>query len=139
MIDLPMLRTMIGIIAIIGALACFLAFWRITFIVAPQARKTASETLTGLNLTAQTVSPVSTRDIAELLKALASLADSLAKAGPALWSLIASVLYLLIAALAAGVFVGSPERSAPASAGAPAAPGDNTQATADENLPVSPR
>ena len=40
----------------------------------------------------------------DLVKAFASLVDALAKAGPGLWSLIGSMLFLLIASLAAGVF-----------------------------------
>jgi hypothetical protein len=40
----------------------------------------------------------------EIIKELPPLIDSLAKAGPAFWSLVGSMLFLLIAALAAGVF-----------------------------------
>ncbi|MFL6752429.1 MAG: hypothetical protein ACJ8FL_04290 [Sphingomicrobium sp.] len=54
------------------------------------------------------VGGVSAKDFAEIVKGLASLVDSLVKAGPALWSLIGSLLFLLIAALAAGVFSSSP-------------------------------
>jgi hypothetical protein len=40
----------------------------------------------------------------DLVNAFAALAEALAKAGPALWSLIGSLLFFLIAALAAVVF-----------------------------------
>ncbi|WP_374471509.1 hypothetical protein [Phenylobacterium sp.] len=67
-------------------------------------------------------------DVAELIKALGALTDSLAKAGPALWSLIGSVLFLLVAAISVGVLQSPPaqktaERPSPAAA-APAAPKD---------------
>lgn len=52
--------------------------------------------------------PVTAADVAALLEAVAKLGDALIKAGPALWRLLASVLFLLIAALSAGVFQGSP-------------------------------
>jgi hypothetical protein len=38
------------------------------------------------------------------MSAVATLTEALAKAGPALWSLIGSLLFLLIAGMAAGVF-----------------------------------
>ena len=41
---------------------------------------------------------------ADLVTALAALVEGLAKAGPALWALIGSMLFLLIAGFAAGVF-----------------------------------
>jgi len=44
--------------------------------------------------------------VAEMVKALATLSQALVKAGPALWSMIGSALFLLIATLAAGVFSG---------------------------------
>jgi len=62
--------------------------------------------------------------VADLLKALGSLTDSLVKAGPALWSLVGSVLFLLIAAIAAGAIGGgSPSRTG----------GDTNQANTSSN------
>ena len=46
---------------------------------------------------------MSAKDLAELVKAIATLVEGLVKAGPALWSLIGSLLFLLIACAAAGV------------------------------------
>lgn len=57
--------------------------------------------------------PVTAADLALVLEALAKLGDTLIKAGPALWRLLASVLFLLIAALSAGVFQGSPKVDRP--------------------------
>ena len=42
-------------------------------------------------------------DMAKLVDALAKLADSFAKAGPSVMSLVASILFLRIAALGAGI------------------------------------
>ena len=41
-------------------------------------------------------------DVAKVLEALAKLTDSFAKAGPAVMSLVASIFFLLIAALGSG-------------------------------------
>jgi hypothetical protein len=51
---------------------------------------------------ARTKGAVSPTDMAELIKAMASLTEALVKAGPALWSLIGTVLLLLIASVSAG-------------------------------------
>src|SRR5215469_2389311 len=60
----------------------------------------------GLGREAQLQSGLS--DIAKLVEALSKLADSFARAGPAVMSLVASILFLLVAALGAGL-----ERIAP--------------------------
>jgi len=44
--------------------------------------------------------------LSTLMEAMAKLVDSLSKAGPSLTSLIASILFLAIAAVGAGVFRG---------------------------------
>jgi len=43
-------------------------------------------------------------DLSDLVKSLATLVESLVKGGPALWSLIGSLLFLVIAGFAAGIF-----------------------------------
>ena len=43
-------------------------------------------------------------DFPEIVKALASLVEGLVKAGPALWALIGSMFFLLVAGFAAGLF-----------------------------------
>ncbi len=45
-------------------------------------------------------------EVTEFAKAMATLVDSLAKAGPALTSLIGSIFFLVIAAVSAGILVG---------------------------------
>lgn len=42
------------------------------------------------------------QEVADLINALSALADSLAKAGPALWSMIGSIAFLVVAWAAAG-------------------------------------
>lgn len=81
-------------------------------------------------------SGVSIGNVTDLVKALTSLTDGLAKAGPALWALIASVLYLSVAAVAAGILHDPPA----AVASSRAADGSRTAGTPagddDGNLPV---
>lgn len=55
-------------------------------------------------------------DVTKLAEALSKLTDSLAKAGPALTSLVAAVLFLGIAALTSGALRGSPAEPATAPA-----------------------
>jgi hypothetical protein len=48
-------------------------------------------------------------ELTALIEGLAKLTDSLSKAGPALTSIAASILFLLIAAISAGVFQSAPK------------------------------
>ncbi len=59
---------------------------------------------------------VSITDFKDLLEAAAKLSDSLAKAGPALSSLIGAVLFYAIAAIASGVLHSPPPVPLPAAA-----------------------
>jgi len=52
----------------------------------------------------ETIAPVPATVLPDLVNAFAGLVEALAKAGPALWALIGSLLFFLIGALAAGVF-----------------------------------
>src|SRR5438270_13736572 len=95
------MQTVLFWVAIAGAVVCFAIYCILTFKPAPhdeikQAIKDSAASVKGLT-------PVSAGEIADLLKALGSLADSLVKAGPALWSLIGSILFLLVASIAAGL------------------------------------
>jgi len=49
---------------------------------------------------------ISLADPADFVVAIGKLVEALAKAGPVLWALIGSMLFLLIAAFAAGLFPG---------------------------------
>lgn len=82
-------------------------------------------------------------EVAELIKALATLSDSLVKAGPALWSLLGSILFLLIAAIAAGLLGGAPASDPAGNTAAPTGvsanavgKSPNTALPPEENLPV---
>ena len=92
----------IAVVAIRFAVVCFALYVILT--LAPLFQKKEESDDKGgrghENIAAGTIPAVS-----ELVNALAALAEALAKAGPALWSLIGSILFLLIAAMAAGVFV----------------------------------
>lgn len=68
---------------------------------------------------------VTPAEVTDLVKALAALGESLAKAGPALWSMIGSALFLLIAAISVGVLQGKPE-AAPQAQGAGASSSGRT-------------
>ena len=60
----------------------------------------------------------SVEDVTKLIEALSKLTDSLAKAGPALTSLVGALLFFLIAALNSGAFRGADcPAPAPAKAG----------------------
>ena len=96
----------------VGGLA--LAFAAINFLVylayslnwlkaSPQKPETGIQAaITRAGDAATTATPA---EATEMIKALATLTDSLLKSGPALWSMIGAVLFLLIACLAAGVLV----------------------------------
>lgn len=71
-------------------------------------------------------------EVAELVKALAAFSDSLMKAGPRLWTLMGSILFLLIAAIAAGLLHGAPGGTTPPEA-APSA-----EASVDASAPATP-
>ncbi len=68
-------------------------------------------------------------DFTALLGGLSKLIDSLSKAGPALTSIAASVLFLLIAAIGAGAFQGAPKEPTAQSDAQPQAksPAQNVQ------------
>jgi hypothetical protein len=70
--------------------------------------------------------PLTVDDFTKLLDAMSKLTDSLAKAGPALTSLIGAILFFAIAAVASGAIVGSPPAPAAHSDGAHNAPAAQT-------------
>jgi hypothetical protein len=103
------MQTVISVVALGCAILSFVVFLVVTLRQIPDARSKADQAVRALAGSGQSFTGVSAKDVAELVKALASLADSLVKAGPALWSLMGSLLFLLIAALAAGLIVSIPE------------------------------
>lgn len=89
--------------ALVFASMCFLVYVVLSLapvILAWKEHKRARKSSRGADALAAPV-PI---DFAGLVKAFATLVDSLVKAGPALWALIGSMLFLLIAGFAAGVF-----------------------------------
>jgi Na+-transporting methylmalonyl-CoA/oxaloacetate decarboxylase gamma subunit len=89
-------------VAIIFASLCFFLYFVLTlaplFVRKPE--KPARKPPPG----AEAIAPVPATVLTDLVKAFAALVEALAKAGPALWSLIGSLLFFLIGALAGGVF-----------------------------------
>jgi hypothetical protein len=87
--------TWISIVLCVVSFALFVYFsftMRVKQAIVPKA---------GLGGSAEMQSGLS--DMAKLVEALAKLADSFAKAGPAVMSLVASILFLLVATIGAGV------------------------------------
>jgi hypothetical protein len=58
------------------------------------------------------LAPVTVGELTDLIKALTGFTDSLAKAGPSLTTLIGSILFLAIAAIASGAISGKPAAAA---------------------------
>ena len=89
-------------VAIAGAIACLVVYLVLTLapaILAWMKYKSTHKPAGKATLAAGTLTGIS-----DLVKAFATLVDSLVKAGPALTALIGSLLFLLIAAAAAGLF-----------------------------------
>ena len=97
------MKDAISTVAILCAIVCLGAFLALAFKKIPAATERADQRVAELTQAAK-FADVSAKDFAEIVKGLASLAEALVKAGPAFWSLIGSLLLLLIAAAAAGVF-----------------------------------
>ena len=95
----------IQLTALAGAIGCFIVYLVVTLSQIPKAQKTTSDAAERMKPN-DSMAPVTAEQVTEIIKALASLAESLAKAGPALWSLIGSLLFLLIAAMSAGLIAG---------------------------------
>jgi flagellar basal body-associated protein FliL len=143
------MRTIIAFISIIFAALAFLIYFAMSMNwLKPAAREKAEKGLDEAVNHTKSIVPVSATELATLVKALATLGESLAKAGPALWSLIGSTLFLLIAAISAGALQGgstdagneSASNSAAANVSSPnnatAPHSGNSAAPINENLPV---
>ena len=138
MTALSPMQEAIAVVAIGCAILSFLVYLAFSYkAVTSEANKKVEESLRDAVGSVKEFTPPTAKEVAELVKGLASLAESLVKAGPALWSMIGSALFLLIAALAAGVFWGSP----PAKTDPNSSPGteaaQNQMGTENENMPVT--
>jgi hypothetical protein len=88
--------------AMIFASLCFLLYFLLT--LAPFFARSPGKRANKPPPGAEGFAPVSAAVVSDMVNALAALAEALAKAGPALWALIGSLLFFLIGAMAAGVF-----------------------------------
>ena len=98
------MQTWIVGVAIAGAIACLLIYIGLSLTAIVLAfRKARAEVDQADGGTAKS-KKAGLVDPAVLIEAIGKLVDALAKAGPVLWALIGSMLFLLIAAFAAGLF-----------------------------------
>ena len=88
--------------AIAGAITCLVVYFAISMTVFVAALINAGKV--AKNLPSDNSSKERKWLLPDILKEIPPVIDSLAKAGPAFWSLVGSMLFLLIALLAAGVF-----------------------------------
>ena len=106
----------IASVAIACAVLCFALYLALSLGLTGSPRTQAEKSTRKVMENAQArMSAVSPAEVTDLIKALASLSESLAKAGPALWSLIGACLFLLIAAVSTGVLRPPPADPAPKS------------------------
>lgn len=128
----------------LAALACGLLSFGMFFVGVLRAqRSNAQERSERVNKALAVAPGASVDQVTDLVKALSSLTGSLAKAGPALWALVGSVLFLLIAAVSTGILHDAPVAAKPhvVSAAVGGKSGDplfETQSNGvdEENLPV---
>lgn len=100
------LRWGVGLIALVFALASFGVYFAYsTGKLQTPTQKVEPGIQIAITRAGDATTGVTSAEAADLIKALATLTDSLLKSGPALWSLIGAVLFLLIAGLAAGVLL----------------------------------
>lgn len=145
---MPTLETMKVVISIAGVLAAigtFIVYFVFTLGgMKPDSQSEAEEGSKQARATAANLPAGPTAgQVADIIKAFATLSTNLLKAGPALYSMIGSALFLLIAAIAAGAIVGgssSGNSSTESNASAPqddAANASNaSNSVDDENLKV---
>jgi hypothetical protein len=136
MSELSWMQEIIATVAVICGGVCFLVYLALTLNwIKPAAQRKVEEGFDQALNAKRAITGMSAKDLAELVKALASLTDSLVKAGPALWSLIGSALFLLIATAAVGVFSGNSNGRTDGDSSQNTA-AQNDQASDEENLPV---
>jgi len=91
-------------VAIAGAICCLLIYvgLSLTAIILAFRKARAEEEQAGGGTAKDNKAALV--DPAAVIEAIGKLVEALAKAGPVLWALIGSMLFLLIAAFAAGLF-----------------------------------
>ena len=98
-----MVKELIPWAALLFAVACFVLYAVLSLAPLRLAQKQFKEDRAAGAANRELVAPPGI-GFADLVTAFAALVEGLAKAGPALWALIGSMLFLLIAGFAAGVF-----------------------------------
>ena len=89
-------------VAIRFAVVCFILY--VILILAPLLPKKPAQAARKEPAAKRGFAATSAAEVTGLVSAVATLTEALAKAGPALWSLVGSLLFLLIAGMAGGVF-----------------------------------
>lgn len=112
------MQTVIPLVAIVCAIACVIAFLVMTLKLMPAARQRAEATAKRLTESNKDLKNASAQQLTDILKATASLTDSMVKTAPAFWSLVGAVAFLLIAGLASGAIGSGPEKAAETNAAA---------------------
>lgn len=99
------MQTAIVVVAIAGAITCLLVYigLSLTAIILAFRKARAEDKQAGSGAKGGKAALI---DPAGTIEAIGKLVEALAKAGPVLWALIGSMLFLLIAAFAAGLFPG---------------------------------
>lgn len=102
------LQSAVTISALVMSVLCFLLFLWLSF-KAQQARP--SEPARQMAEKARGLTPVSLGELTDFTKALASLGETLVKAGPTVTTLLGAILFLTIATVGSGVVTGKPAPS----------------------------
>ena len=128
---MPTLATMqvvITVVAVAAGAISFLLYLLITLnVLNPSSQQQTEDALQTPHTQARNLA----------VKGLATLSANLVKAGPALWSLIGSALFLLIAAVAAGLLGSAPAFTSSNSTDVQRSSTQNaSDAPTNENLPV---
>lgn len=140
--SLESIRSVISIAAVIAAVLSFFVYCMFTLGgKKPDSQTEAEEgSRQARAMAAILPTPPTAGEIADIVKAFATLSSNLLKAGPALYSMIGSALFLLIAAIAAGAIVGGSSSSSSSAEGDSSVCQSNvsnvSNAVDDENLEV---
>lgn len=97
------MQTVIPVVAILCAIGCLAVFAVVILRLMPAARERADNTAKRLTESNKSLASAPAPQLAEVLRATASLSDSMVKTSPASWSLIGALLFLLIAAFSSGL------------------------------------
>lgn len=115
----------IAIVGTVAAIVCFIVYILITTnVITPDSNDQLKQNSDEALNQARSLTGPTSADIASVIQSLAALSQALAKAGPALWSLIASILFLFVASVASGAISGGTSSNSSAKATEAAPRGD---------------